>query len=36
MAETQLLNVEKQKDVQEYDRKISDNKKEFESKYKAA
>uniref|UniRef100_UPI003FEFAB41 hypothetical protein n=1 Tax=[Lactobacillus] rogosae TaxID=706562 RepID=UPI003FEFAB41 len=36
MTETQLLSVEKQKDVQEYDGKISGNKKEFESIYKAA
>lgn len=36
MTETQLLSVEKQKDVQEYDGKISGNKKEFESIYNAA
>ena len=36
MTETQLLSVEKQKDVEEYDGKISGNKKEIESIYKAA
>lgn len=35
MTETQLLSVEKQKDVEEYDGKISGNKKEIESIYKA-
>ena len=36
MTETQHLSVEKQKDVEEYDGKISGNKKEIESIYKAA
>ena len=36
MTETQLLSVEKQKDVEEYYGKISGNKKEIESIYKAA
>ena len=36
MTGTQLLSVEKQKDVEEYDGKISGNKKEIESIYKAA
>lgn len=36
MTETQLLSVEKQKDVEEYDGKISGNKKEIESIYKVA
>lgn len=36
MADTQLLDIAEQKDVQEFDKKISDNKKEIESIYKAA